>query len=148
MNLAVNHFKNQNTEMKTALMSLRDLVLDTARTTEGVGPLEEALRWDQLSFITAQTKSGSTIRIDALRSDPNKYAVYVHCQSGLIDEFRNRYPKQMTYVDQRSIVFALGQPMPVAELKHCISLALTYHLRKKMEKTKRKNNVSPNHHRH
>jgi hypothetical protein len=138
MTLARDHFKNQSTEMKTALMSLRDLVLDTVRTTEGVGPIEEALRWDQLSFITAQTKSGSTIRIDALRGDANKYALYVHCQSGLVDEFRNRYPKQMTYVDQRNIVFTLGQPLPLAELKHCISLALTYHLRKKMEKTKRK----------
>jgi hypothetical protein len=138
MTLARDHFKNQTTEMKTALMFLRDLVLDTARTTEGVGPIEEALRWDQLSFITSQTKSGSTIRIDALSSDPNKYALYVHCQSGLVDEFRNRYPNQMTFVDQRSIVFTLGQPLPLAELKHCISLALTYHLRKKMEKTKRK----------
>jgi hypothetical protein len=138
MPLSDDLFTHLSAEMKTALMSLRDLVLDTARTTEGVGPIEEALRWDQLSFITAQTKSGSTIRIDVLRNDPNKYAVYVHCQSGLIDEFRNRYPSQMTYVDQRSIVFTLGQPLPMAELKHCISLALTYHLRKKMEKTKRK----------
>jgi hypothetical protein len=138
MTLARDHFKNQTTEMKTALMFLRDLVLDTARTTEGVGPIEEALRWDQLSFITSQTKSGSTIRIDALSSDPNKYALYVHCQSGLVDEFRNRYPNQMTFVNRRSIVFTLGQPLPLAELKHCISLALTYHLRKKMEKTKRK----------
>jgi hypothetical protein len=138
MTIARDCFENQSLEMKTALMSLRDLVLNTARSTDGIGPIEEALRWGQLSFITAQTRSGSTIRIDALRSDPKKYAVYVHCQSGLINEFRNRYPNEMTYVDQRSIVFTLGQPLPVAELRHCISLALTYHLRKKVEKIKRK----------
>jgi hypothetical protein len=138
MPLYDDHFKHLPSEMKTALMSLRDLVLHTARTTEGVGPIEEALRWDQLSFITTQTKSGSTIRIDALRGDPNRYAVYVHCQSGLVDEFRSRYPIQMTYIDQRCIVFTLGQPLPMAELKHCISLALTHHLRKKLDRTKRK----------
>ena len=138
MSLAASLFKNQPDEMRKALMSLRQIILDTARKTEGVGLIQEALRWGQLSFITAQTKSGSTIRIDALRSDPNNYAVYVHCQSGLIDEFRDRYPKQLTYVDQRSIELTLGQPLPMAELKHCISLALTYHSRKKMEKTKRK----------
>jgi hypothetical protein len=138
MTFAREHFKNQTTEMKAALMDLRKLVLDTAGITEGVGPIEEELRWGQLSFITAQTKSGSTIRIDALRDDPAKYAIYVHCQSGLIDEFRSRYPKQMTYVDQRSIEFKLGQPLPMEELKHCIALALTYHSRKKMQKTKKK----------
>ena len=138
MILADDLFKHHSGPLRSALLDLRRIILDVAQSIEGVGPIEEALRWGQLSFLTAQTKSGSTIRIDALRSDPNKYAVYVHCQSGLIDEFRTHYPKQMTFIDQRSIEFTLGQPLPIAELKHCISLALTYHLRKKMEKTKRK----------
>jgi hypothetical protein len=138
MNLADDLLKHQPSEMRKALMDLRRIILATAESTLGVGPIEEALRWGQLSFLTTQSKSGSTIRIDALRNDPSKYAVYVHCQSGLIDDFRNRYPTQMTYVDQRSIEFTLGKPLPMAELCHCISLALTYHLRKKMEKNQRK----------
>lgn len=138
MVLADDLFKHHSSPLRSALLDMRKIILDVAQSIEGVGPIEEALRWGQLSFITTRTKSGSTIRIDALRSDPNKYAVYVHCQSGLIDDFRTRYPKQMTYIDQRSIEFTVGEPLPMAELKHCISLALTFHLRKKTEKSKRK----------
>ena len=138
MVLADDLFKHHSSLLRSALLDMRKIILDVAQSIEGVGPIEEALRWGQLSFITTRTKSGSTIRIDALRSDPNKYAVYVHCQSGLIDDFRTRYPKQMTYIDQRSIEFTVGEPLPMAELKHCISLALTFHLRKKTEKSKRK----------
>jgi hypothetical protein len=120
--------------MKDALLSLRQLVLETARETDGVGPIEEALKWRQLSFLTSQTGSGSTIRIDASPKDPSKYAMFFHCQSGLIADFRNRYPIQMKFVGERSIEFSVGESLPRAELKHCISLALTHHLRKNISK--------------
>jgi Domain of unknown function (DU1801) len=138
MSLAHEHFKNLPRDVQTALMTLRRVILDTAKSLPDVGPLEEALRWGQLSFLTSQSKSGSTIRIDAVRDDPTKYAMFLHCQSGLIDDFRQRYPGIMTFVDQRSIEFSLGKPVPMAELKHCISLALTYHSRKKRAKLQRK----------
>jgi hypothetical protein len=120
--------------MQKALLLLRQLIHDISSETEGVGPIEEALRWGQLSFITSVSGSGSTIRIDALRTDPTKYAIFFHCQSGLIADFRNRYPTQLSFVGERSIELRLGKPLPVAELKHCISLALTHNLRKKTNK--------------
>lgn len=120
------------------LLQLRALVLETARETEGVGAIEEALRWGQLSFLTTQTGSGSTIRIDALRDDPTKCAMFFHCQSGLIANFRERYPKKMNFVGERSIEFNVSDHLPQNELKHCISLALTHHLRKNGAKPKRK----------
>jgi hypothetical protein len=138
MSIAREHFKNQPIDMQNALLALRQLILDTAKTLPDVAPLEEALRWGQLSFLTSQSKSGSTIRIDAVPGEPTKYALYVHCQSGLIDEFRQRYPHNMRFVSQRSIEFSLGQPLPSPELQHCISLALTYHSRKKKGASQRK----------
>jgi hypothetical protein len=113
------------------LMELRQLILETARETNGVGPIEEALRWGQHSFQTVDSGSGSTIRIDALRGNSSSCAMYFHCQSGLIASFRERYPKKMKYVGKRSIEFIVGEALPYDELKHCISLALTHHLRKK-----------------
>jgi hypothetical protein len=136
MTIAELTLNNHPSAMKQALSALRQLILDTANQTEGVGPIEEALRWGQLSFITTVSGSGSTIRIDALRDDPTKFAIFFHCQSGLISDFRNRYPKQMNFVGERSIEFSLGQTLPIDELKHCISLALTHHLRKKASKKK------------
>jgi Domain of unknown function (DU1801) len=122
--------------MKDALLSLRKLVLKTAQETEGVGPIEEALKWGQLSFLTRESGSGSTIRIDALRDDPTKYAMYFHCQSGLVGDFRNLYSTQLKFIGERSIEFSLGETLPIAELKHCIALALTHHLRKRFSKKK------------
>jgi hypothetical protein len=138
MTLAQDTLNKHPSAMTKALMELRRLILVTARDTKGVGLLEEALRWGQLSFITTETGSGSTIRIDALPKDPEKYAIFFHCQSGLLADFRNRYPGKMQFVGDRSIEFSLDQPLPVDELKHCISLALTHHLRRKATKPARK----------
>ena len=45
---------------KARLKRLRRLILDVAAATQGVGPLEETLRWGQPSYLTAQSGSGST----------------------------------------------------------------------------------------
>ena len=58
------------------LLALRKLIHDTARKTEGVGPLEEALKWGQISFLTTESKSGSTIRIDRVKDGDNQVAVF------------------------------------------------------------------------
>ena len=57
------------------LEELRRLILETARETPGVGSVEERLRWGQPSFLTSQTGSGSTIRIDGFKNDPEKFAM-------------------------------------------------------------------------
>lgn len=54
--------------VKARLLALRRLIIDTARTTKGVGALQETLKWGQPSYLTAETKSGSTIRIDRVKS--------------------------------------------------------------------------------
>jgi Domain of unknown function (DU1801) len=113
------------------LNQMRQLVLDAAAKTNGVGKIEEALRWNQPSFLTPETGSGSTIRIDGLRNDPDKCAMYFHCQSGLIDTFKELYGKGLTYEGNRAIIFDVKDELPTETLSHCISLALTHHLRKK-----------------
>ena len=78
--------------LKPKLLALRRLILDTARTTKGVGALEETLKWGQPSYLTPETKSGSTIRIDQVKSGADQYAVYFHCQTNLVETFRELYP--------------------------------------------------------
>jgi hypothetical protein len=113
------------------LEELRRLILETARETPGVGSVEERLRWGQPSFLTSQTGSGSTIRIDGFKNDPEKFAIFFHCQSGLVDQFRELYPHQFRFVGKRAIEFGVREKLPEHALKHCIALALTHHLRKK-----------------
>ena len=116
--------------IKAKLLALRRLILDTARTTDGVGTLEEALRWGQVSYLTTESKSGSTIRIDQVRSDSSstthEYAVYFHCQTSLVETFRELYPK-LRYCGNRAILLNAADKLPERELRHCVALALTYH---------------------
>jgi hypothetical protein len=123
--------------VRTKLLALREMIFDVAKKTLGVGKLEEALRWGQPSYLTPETGSGSTIRIDHIKNEPDKYAMYFICTSGLIEDFKELYKDEMKFVGKRSIVFDIGDRLPEVALRHCISLALTYHLRKKQRAPKK-----------
>ncbi len=116
--------------LQDRLLRLRDLIFETAAATEGVGALQEALKWGQPSYLTPRSKSGTTIRIDAVKSEPGRYALYVHCQTNLVSSFREMYPDALTCEGNRAILFDAQDPVPEEVLRHCIALALTYHARK------------------
>jgi Domain of unknown function (DU1801) len=115
--------------VKAKLQALRRLIFDTAKATKGVGPLEEALKWGQPSYLTSESKSGSTVRIDRVKAEAGQYAVYFHCQTNLVETFRELYP-ELRYSGNRAILLDAADKLPEAELRHCVGLALTYHLRK------------------
>lgn len=117
-------FKNYPKHIRKRLMLLRRLVLDTASETEGVNAVEEALKWGEPSYLT---KGGSTIRIDWKQSKPDQYAMYFHCKTKLVDTFKELYRDKFKFEGNRAIVFGEGDEIPIKELKHCISLSLTYH---------------------
>ena len=116
--------------VKARLLALRRLILDTAKATKGVGLVEETLKWGQPSYLTPETKSGSTIRIDQIKAEAGQYAVYFHCQTNLVETFRELYP-ELSYGGNRSIILNAKDKVPEAELRHCVALALTYHLGKR-----------------
>ncbi len=123
-------FKSCPSALRTRLMALRELMFDTAAATAGVGRLTETLKWGQPSYLTEETGSGTTVRIDRLKAGEG-YAIYFHCQSGLVGQFRELYRDAFTYEGERAMHFAIKDRLPVRELRHCIALALTHHLRKK-----------------
>jgi Domain of unknown function (DU1801) len=117
--------------VRAKLMRLRQLIFDTAAGTEGVGKLTETLKWGQVSYLTEMSKSGTTIRIDAAKDGSGRYAMYVHCQTNLIESFRRRYPHAFRYEGNRAVLFDANDDVRTDELKHCIAMALTYHQAKK-----------------
>ena len=119
-------------DVKTKLLFLRQLIFDVASETDGVGELEETLKWGQPSYLTTKSKSGSLIRIDRIKSQEGKYALYFHCQTTLIDTFKEMYPGKFEFGGNRSIIFSGEDAIPVNALRHCISMALTYHFNKKL----------------
>ncbi|EQA37591.1 PF08818 domain protein [Leptospira inadai serovar Lyme str. 10] len=120
-------FYNYPERMRTKLLFLRQLIFDTASMTESIGPLEETLKWGEPSYLTTQTKSGSTIRIHHRESRADEYGIYFNCKTTLIEQFKRKYRNQFRFEGNRSIVFKYDEPIPVTELQDCISLALTYH---------------------
>ena len=89
------------------------------------------MKWDQPSYPTAQTKSGTTIRIDVLETAPADYALFCHCQSTLIATIRAKFGTLFRYETQRAIHFSASEPVPETDLRECILLALTSHASKR-----------------
>ena len=113
------------------LLAIRALIFDTAAQTEGVGALEETLKWGQPSYLTTETRSGSTIRIDGIKGDDTRCAVYFICHTNLVERFRDLYGDKLRFEGKRGIVLDVNEPLPADELGHCIVLALIYQLEKR-----------------
>ncbi len=115
-------------DVRTRLLHLRELVFDVAESTSGVGEIEETLKWNVPAYLTHNPKSGTTIRL-AGNTDSGQYGLYVHCQTTLVQDFRVIYPDIFVYEKNRAILFDLADEVAEEELRHCISMALTYHLK-------------------
>jgi hypothetical protein len=114
-------------EIRRQLLALRKLIFEVAASTEGVGVLEETLKWGELAYITAQSKSGSTIRLGWKKSNPKQYAIYFNCQTNLVESFRTLFSSEFKFQGNRAIVFESDEVVATDALCFCIAAALTYH---------------------
>jgi hypothetical protein len=130
-NASVEHvFANYPDQVRGSMLELRELVFQTAAGTEGVGPIEETLKWGEPAYVTSVTKSGSTVRMDWKPNKPKQYSLYFHCQTNLIETFRTLFPQDFEFERNRALVFKVGKRIPKDAVAFCISASLTYHLRK------------------
>jgi len=49
--------------MRRKLLALRRLIFETAAKIDGVGEIEETLKWGEPAYLMAETRSGSTVRV-------------------------------------------------------------------------------------
>lgn len=108
-------------------MFLRNLIYQVATESDDIAEVEETLKWGEPSYIT---KNGSTLRMDWKESSPENYALYFHCQTKLVDTFKELYRDLFRFEGNRAIVLKVKDEVPVDEIKNCILLSLTYHKRK------------------
>lgn len=120
-------FENFPPEVRRKLLTLRKLIFKTALSTQGVGTLEETLKWGEPAYVTTESKSGTTIRIGWKKSRPSQYAMYFHCQTNLIETFRMLFPNEFKFEGNRAVLFNISDIVPVDSLAFCIATALTYH---------------------
>lgn len=116
--------------IRAKLYVLRDLILQTASSVDGVGPVTETLKWGEPAYLTERSKSGSAIRMGWKSTASNQYAMYFNCRTNLVDTFRTLFP-ELTFAGNRALVFDESDDLPVEAVSKCIELALTYHLNKK-----------------
>lgn len=121
--------------IRKRLLALRKLILTTAAETEGVGPIEEALRWGEPSFLTTKSRSGSTVRINRVKGRYDRYdryAAFLTCSTNLVETYRQMFPNLFDYSGNSAIEFDVAADLDDAQqaaLAHCIAMALTYRLR-------------------
>ncbi|WP_020483525.1 DUF1801 domain-containing protein [Methylomonas sp. MK1] len=116
-------------EIRRKMLVLREAIFAVA-ASEGVGQLEETLKWGEPAYITAETGCGSTIRMAWKKERPTQYAMYFICTTNLVETFRTLFPHQFIYEGNRAIVFQETEDVDMDSLSICIAAALTYHRNK------------------
>ena len=117
-------FRGYPPALRTKMLRLRRLIVETAREHNLLNTLSESLKWGEPSYLA---KGGSAIRIDWKPATPDRYAMYFQCQSSLVATFREIHGSAFEFETNRAIVFRRSGAIAVKPLKHCISLALRYH---------------------
>lgn len=130
-------FNSYPDNFKIKLLNLRQLILETAAAIQIVGEIEETLKWGEPSYLTPESKSGSTIRIAWKEAKKDQYSIFFKCTADLVPAFKEKFPTKFKFGGNRSIDFSLNDKVPEKELKQCIALALTYHRNKKLVPAKR-----------
>ncbi len=118
-------------DIQESFMKIRDLIFEVAACSQEIGELTEDVRWGQISYLTLATKSGSLIRIDVYGSLKNKLALFFHCQTTLISEFRQQFPNTFEYESNRALIVDVRNGYDQQALRTCIQRALTYKLNSK-----------------
>ena len=124
------HFDRYPAAVKKKMLALRELVFAVASQTPAIGELQETLKWGEPAYLTSQTGSGSTLRMDWKPKAPPQLALYFNCRTDLVDTFKSLFPDDFAYEGNRAMLIKLSDPLPKKELSFCIAASLTYHVNK------------------
>lgn len=116
-------YKNYSEIEKKYLLDLEKLITLVAKEQDV--KLDKSLKWNQLSF---STPSGTPIRID--RFDDEHVAMFVSCQTSLVEEWKELFGDTLSFSKTRAIVLSTKVPLPKGKLAMCIQMSLFYKDRK------------------
>ena len=115
-------FDSYPTEKRKKLLTLRQLILDTSKELAPNEKITENLKWNQPTYTS---REGTPIRIGLFEEE--NIAVFFHCQTNLIEQFREKFSDRLEFSKNRAIVLKPADDLPINELKMCIQMGLTYH---------------------
>jgi hypothetical protein len=120
--------------VRRRLLEVRKLIFAAARADDAVGRLTETLKWAEPAYLTEQSGSGSTIRLGRVKDSEAHAAVLFNCKTTLIETFRERFPHQFEYRQNRALLLPVAGALAKQPLGVCLSLALTYHLDRRSQR--------------
>ncbi|KXF83108.1 DUF1801 domain-containing protein [Enterovibrio coralii] len=113
------------TQVRNALFSITS---EIEKVAEKIGKnVDTSLKWGQPSFVV---KGGTAVRLDWDAANPDYVIILFHCQTQLIETFREVMPEAFIYKGKRAIWLPINQPVPNEYLNTCIEVAFTYKSRK------------------
>jgi len=121
-------FEDYPASVRKVLLDVRKLVFKIQEKDTEIGELNETLRWGELTYLTEKPKTGSMIRLAMTRS--GEPAVFFHCGTSLIDQFRTQYAHVFEFEKNRALVLTGPVSDIKAELSDCLTQALRYKLDK------------------
>lgn len=119
-------YLNLPESVRDQLFVLREMIYEVAKKNQQIGELTETLKWKDPAYVTEQSKSGSTIRLNRHKGSNSEIAIYFNCNTTLVDSFRKKYGNLFRYEKNRAILFGIDEKIPKKEIQECIASALTY----------------------
>jgi hypothetical protein len=113
--------------MSSILERLRDIIQETSVEHPEIGPIEKSTKWGDESYAPARKRIGSSVRLQPRAG--GEVALMFICTTGLVAKFRETYPGLFTTEGERAVVFSPGRPIPDAETRHIVAMALTNKLK-------------------
>lgn len=115
-------FSGYPKHIKPLILELRELVFSVAEDSN-LGEVDETLKWGEPSY---QVKNGSPVRMDWKPKSPNQYFLFFHCQTKLVDTFRELYSESLEFEGNRAIVLDVNKDLPKTIIRHCLDMAMRY----------------------
>lgn len=115
-------FDSYPEHIKPLILCLRELVFGIAEDLD-LGKAEESLKWGEPSY---QVKGGSPVRMDWNEKYPGQYFLFFHCQTKLVDTFRELYSDTLEFEGNRAIVLQTDKELPKTVIQHCVEMAMNY----------------------
>jgi len=113
--------------VRERLMQIRALIFSVAGETPEVGSLVETLKWGQPAYLPKKPRVGTTIRLGVPKT--GGYAVFTHCQTSLISDFRVMFDDVFDFDGNRAVLFDGAEDPDMEKLASLVRRALTYHLK-------------------
>lgn len=112
--------------LRERLLELRAAILAAAERAEI--EVVETLKWGQPSYLPAKPRTGSTVRLGQVGEDA---AMFFHCQTTLVEEFRATFGDRLRTQRNRALLWRVDEPVPPEIVERCATPALRYHVRRR-----------------